>query len=27
LMCKMVDRDSVETPPVVQPAGVAGHRE
>jgi hypothetical protein len=26
-MCKMVDRDSVETPPVVQPAGVAGHRE
>lgn len=27
LMCKMVDRDSVETPPAVQPAGVAGHRE
>jgi 3-hydroxyacyl-[acyl-carrier-protein] dehydratase len=27
LMCKMVDRDSVETPTVVQPAGVAGHRE
>jgi hypothetical protein len=25
LMCKMVDRDSVETPPAVQPAGVAGH--
>jgi 3-hydroxyacyl-[acyl-carrier-protein] dehydratase len=27
LMCKMVDRDSVEAPPAVQPAGVAGHRE
>jgi len=27
LMCKMVDRDSVEVPPAVQPAGVAGHRE
>lgn len=27
LMCKMVDRDSVETPPTVQPAGVGGHRE
>jgi hypothetical protein len=26
-MCKMVDRDSVEAPPAVQPAGVAGHRE
>ena len=25
LMCKMVDRDTVEPPPVVQPAGVAGH--
>ena len=27
LMCKMVDRDSVDGPPAVQPAGVAGHRE
>jgi 3-hydroxyacyl-[acyl-carrier-protein] dehydratase len=27
LMCKMVDRDSVEVPSAVQPAGVAGHRE
>jgi 3-hydroxyacyl-[acyl-carrier-protein] dehydratase len=27
LMCKMVDRDSVEAPPAVQPAGVGGHRE
>jgi 3-hydroxyacyl-[acyl-carrier-protein] dehydratase len=25
LMCKMVDRDSVEAPPAIQPAGVAGH--
>jgi 3-hydroxyacyl-[acyl-carrier-protein] dehydratase len=25
LMCKMVDRDPVETPAAAQPAGVAGH--